>query len=204
MQYSVSNWHAVYTYYIVYDVVCSGVQYRIQYHQNLRCCSSKPTVSYVKRLFLPIVCMMGRAKSYTTSYVRRTMSNTIFKKHTTSLLTTYDIVRQWTVLAKRMYDVTYNVVYDIVGFLWCRLLHAWTTSVFYDVVRDVLMSYLHIAWNIRYMRMMYTYDIFCDLERCDILPGAADGAAGRSQAGQAPISKFSCYYALLNVTIMHY
>ncbi len=46
--------------------------------------------------------------------------------------------------------------------------------------------YVHIASNIRFMHMMYTYDFVCDieLERSDIFPEAAAGAAGRT--GQAP------------------
>ncbi len=89
-----------------------------------------------------------------------------------SQVKTYDIVGFGTVLANRACDVTYDVVYDVVGFLR-------VTSVLYDVVRQIRCR--------RLKHTMYEYDVYirvlCDKEWCYILPGAAAGAVSRTWPG---------------------
>ncbi len=90
--------------------------------------------------------------------------------------------------ANRTCDVTYAVVYDVVCFLRYRKV---------DDVND--MHEPHWCYNFSYVEYnvvcayhlkhtiygtTYTYNILCCIKRCNILPGAAAGAASRT--GQAP------------------
>jgi hypothetical protein len=115
------------------------------------------TTSYVQRTispknvrcrtFLPVSC-----QSYVRCCIRcRIRHRMFFGRHRTYNVRyrqkTYDVVRFYPFLA----ILTYDIVYDIVRFLTMSHTMCKTTSVLYDLVRQVPMSLAHIAINIRYM-----------------------------------------------------
>ena len=164
------------TYDVVYDIVCSYVRHRtynVRYRQkNVRC-----------RTFLPVSC-----QSYVRCCIRcRIRHRMFFGRHRTYNVRyrqkTYDVVRFYPFLA----ILTYDIVYDIVRFLTMSHTMCKTTSVLYDLVRQVPMSLAHIAKNIRYSTTT-SYPIslhtICHPQHTICLPGAAAGAAGRT--GHAP------------------
>ena len=164
------------TYDVVYDIVCSYVRHRtynVRYRQkNVRC-----------RTFLPVSC-----QSYVRCCIRcRIRHRMFFGRHRTYNVRyrqkTYDVVRFYPFLA----ILTYDIVYDIVRFLTMSHTMCKTTSVLYDLVRQVPMSLAHIAKNIRYSATT-SYPIslhtICHPQHTICLPGAAAGAAGRT--GHAP------------------
>ena len=131
------------TYDITYDIVrttsyvCPHRRCDIRHrmsdirHRTSKYCSCQSYVRCRIRCRIRHRMFFGRHRTYNVRYRQKT----------------YDVVRFYPFLA----ILTYDIVYDIVRFLTMSHTMCKTTSVLYDLVRQVPMSLAHIAINIRYM-----------------------------------------------------
>ncbi len=126
----------------------------------------------------PTMSYMSYMTSYTTSYTTLYVATYDIVY---DMMKIYDIVGFWTVLANRTYDVTYNVVYDIVGFLNFPMR---SNTIFMSHIGIIR---LYVKYDVvgayRPKRAIYAYDVYIRYRIRYIiryiLPGATAGAADK-------------------------